>query len=136
MRRLTAQQQVMCRQWFRYLAVGVSNTVISFGLYVLLVDLGIHYLAAAVVSSAVAIANSYVLNRRWTFRSTEAHLSALTRFCVTQCGGMALDLGLLYSLVRVVELPRVPSQALAILAVSVATFLVNRRWTFAPTAGA
>jgi putative flippase GtrA len=56
-------------QWLRFVAVGVSNTVLSWCVYATLEALGVPYLLASAIAFAVGALNSYVLNRRWTFHS-------------------------------------------------------------------
>ena len=52
------------------------------------------------------------------------------RWAVVQGAGLALNLGLLYLFVDDVGIEKLLSQALATAVVTVATFLVNRAWTF------
>jgi putative flippase GtrA len=53
----------------RFAIVGVSNTLIDVGVFSLLaIGLSVLPAAANVVSYAVGTANSWVLNRCWTFR--------------------------------------------------------------------
>lgn len=68
---------------FRFLAVGVLNTLVG-----LLVIYGCKWLLgwgdvpANAVGYAVALANSFFLNRAWTFSDTGAVLPALLRFLI------------------------------------------------------
>src|SRR5437016_13978413 len=53
----------------KFSIVGASGYVVNLAVYVaLLRGAGLHYVAAAVCSFAVAVANNYTWNRRWTFR--------------------------------------------------------------------
>ena len=50
--------------------------------------LGIHHIAAAVLSFCVAVSNNFLLNRHWTFRATEGHagFQAVRFFAVSVAG--------------------------------------------------
>jgi len=66
----------------RFGLVGVSNTAIDFALYwilsrYVLVD---QYVAAKMISYFGAIANSYLMNKYWTFGSSERSFSEFARF--------------------------------------------------------
>ena len=52
------------------------------------------------------------------------------RWAVVQSAGLGLNLGLLYLLVHDAGLDELVAQALATVAVTISTFLVNRAWTF------
>jgi len=66
----------------RFGLVGVSNTLIDFALYwvlsrYVLVD---QYVAAKMISYFGALANSYLMNKYWTFGSSERSLAEAVRF--------------------------------------------------------
>ena len=69
-RRLSAPVVV---QFVKFGIVGVSNTLLAFAVYtVLLKVFGVWYLAASAIGFAVGAINGFLLNRRWTFASTWA----------------------------------------------------------------
>ena len=45
----------------------MSNTVLSFVAYAILIRIGVFYGAAGGLAFALGAANGYILNRRWTF---------------------------------------------------------------------
>ncbi|WP_338470606.1 GtrA family protein [Niallia sp. XMNu-256] len=57
--------------WFRFCTVGVSNTVIDFAVFFLLIRLGVPYLVSQVISFIAGMINSFIWNRKWTFRMGE-----------------------------------------------------------------
>ena len=106
-------------QWLRFVAVGVSNTLLSTLVFAALFHLGVHYLLASSVAFALGALNSYVLNRRWTFRSHDRRAPELARFACVQIVGLGVDLALLSGLVEVAGIPHVVAQVLAFPAASV-----------------
>jgi putative flippase GtrA len=124
---------LIVRQFAKYGIVGVLNTVIGFGLYVIFVKLGgIHYLLASALGYAIGAINSYMLNRHWTFRAGHiSHLSSAPRFALVQGFAIAGNLGLLYLFVHVAGVEKIAAQAVATVIVLSITFVVNRLWSFA-----
>ena len=127
-------------QWLRFAAVGVVNTAVSTAVFALLVDAGAHYVPASAIAFTLGALNSYVLNRRWTFRSHASRMPELGRFACVQAAGLVVDLVLLHAAIGGVGLPRLPAQLLVFPAASAVTFVLSRQWAFrgqrqAPVAG-
>ncbi len=56
-------------QFVKFGIVGVSNTLISFAMYTLLLKVfGVWYVAASGIGFAVGAVNGFLWNRAWTFR--------------------------------------------------------------------
>ena len=55
-------------QVIKFLLVGVSNTLISEGIYALLCLVGAHYLVASFVGFTVSIITSYLLSNKFVFK--------------------------------------------------------------------
>src|SRR3954447_19422896 len=117
-------------QWGRFVTVGALNTLLSWCVYVTLVGAGLHYLAASAIGFTVGVANSYALNRRWTFRSRGRRTPEALRFVAVQCTGLGVDVSLLYLLVDGIGVHHLLAQALVVPVASVVTFLLSRHWAF------
>jgi putative flippase GtrA len=118
------------RQFRRFLAVGVANTLLSFIAYRLLLAVSTPYVPAAALAFAVGAANGYVLNRRWTFGARDSRRARLLYLSV-QIFGAASTSALVLLFVRVVGTGKVGAYVAAIPPVTVCMFLANRVWTFA-----
>src|SRR5438105_14935645 len=82
-------------QFVKFGIVGVSNTLLTFAVYtVLLKGFGVWYLAASAIGFGVGTVNSFLLNRRWTFRGHVGDAFTPVRWAVVQCGGLAVNEGL------------------------------------------
>jgi putative flippase GtrA len=127
-RRLSAPVLV---QFVKFGIVGVSNTLLAFAIYtVLLKGFGVWYLAASAIGFVVGAINGFLLNRRWTFSGHVGDSLTPVRWGVVQGCGLALNEALLYGFVDGAGLEKLLGQACATAIVTVVTFFVNRSWTF------
>jgi putative flippase GtrA len=121
-------------QFVKFGIVGISNTLITFAVYTLLLEVfGVWYIAASAIGFVIGATNGFLLNRRWTFAGHVGDSLTPLRWGIVQTCGLGLNLGLLYLLVHDAGLDELVAQALATVAVTISTFLVNRAWTFRHT---
>ncbi len=118
-------------QFVKFGTVGVSNTLLTFIVYtVLLKVFGVWYLAASAIGFIVGATNGFLLNRRWTFKEHVGDALTPVRWGIVQGCGLALNVLLLLALVDGAGVEKLLSQVLAIGVVTTVTFLANRAWTF------
>lgn len=118
-------------QFAKFGIVGISNTLIAFAVYVLLLKVfGVWYLAASAIGFILGAVNGFLLNRAWTFRGHVGDSLTPVRWGVVQTCGLALNEGLLFLWVDGLGVDKLVGQALAIVIVTTVTFFVNRAWTF------
>ena len=65
---------------FRFLLVGILNTLVGYGLYALFLSLHINYLIANTMSTILGIIHSYLWNRFFTFKSKEKAGKEIVKF--------------------------------------------------------
>jgi putative flippase GtrA len=118
-------------QFLQFGIVGVSNTILAFAVYtVLLKVFGVWYIAASGIGFAVGAVNGFLLNRRWTFKEHTGDSLTPVRWAVVQTCGLAANLALVYAFVGGLALDELVGQACATVIVTVLTFTANRSWTF------
>ena len=118
-------------QFVKFGIVGISNTLITFAVYTLLLKgFGVWYLAASAIGFIVGATNGFVLNRRWTFRGHVGDALTPVRWAVVQGCGLGINEGLLFLFVHDASLDKLLAQALATVVVTLTTFFANRAWTF------
>lgn len=109
----------------RFAVVGVINTAVYYGLYLLL-RLAVPYLAAHLVATAIAMVGSFFMNTYWTFETKPTWkkfavfpLTNLTNYVVSTVGVVVL-----------VEFAKMDERVAPIVAALVAipvTFLLSRK---------
>jgi putative flippase GtrA len=118
-------------QFIKFGIVGVSNTLLTFVVYTLLLKVfGVWYLAASAIGFGVGATNGFLLNRRWTFREHVGDTLTPVRWAIVQGCGLGINEGLLYLFVHDVRLDKLLAQACATVVVTLSTFFANRAWTF------
>lgn len=87
-------------QFIKFSLVGVSNTLISEGLYVLIVFLGGHYIIASLIGFILSVLNAYYWNNRFVFKENESEekrvwWKALLKTYAAYAGGYIMNVLLL-----------------------------------------
>jgi putative flippase GtrA len=120
-------------QLAKYGVVGASNTLIGYGIYAFCVDvLLIQYEVSLAIAYVLGAINGYVLNRYWTFGGHDAdHAVSGGRYAAVQVGAFLVNLGLLHAAVAWLGVEKNVAQAVVVPIVFAATFVPNRRWSFA-----
>ena len=121
----------------RYGIVGVINTGIDFGVFwALLSFTALPLLPANVIAFSCGAANSFALNRWWTFRIPALPDSQSPRPWARQAVGFAVVtlLGLFCSTAVVLALAphmgAITAKAISVLVTFAVTFILNRRFVF------
>src|SRR4029077_5095784 len=84
-------------QFVKFGTVGVSNTLLTFLVYTLLLKVfGVWYLAASAIGFLVGAINGFLLNRRWTFKEHVGDALTPVRWGVVQGCGLGLNEVLLF----------------------------------------
>lgn len=119
------------KQFFRFLTVGVFNTI--FGYCVIFACM---YLAkispesSNIIGYAIGLIASYILNRRYTFNSKQNRHSEIIRFLAVFIVAYASNFAVLVILIHRVGIHEGVSQILAGLIYVFASFIMNKYYVF------
>lgn len=114
----------------KFLIVGGTNTALMYGLYLLLLWVGVAYVPAVIADYAIGIAVGYLLNRHWTFASQGRPTYGFLKYCTSYVGVFLLNLVLLVGFVELGDIDEGIAQIPAIGLATVASYLLQRRWVF------
>jgi putative flippase GtrA len=119
-------------QLIKFCAVGGSGYVVNLCVFAVCVEvLGLHHLIGATLAFVVAVMNNFWWNRHWTFKAGQGHAGfQAARFFIVSVAAFLFAASVLELLVSVVELPELPSQAIAIVAATPLNFIGNKMWSF------
>lgn len=123
-------------QFVKFGIVGLSNTLISIGVYQLCVHvLGWNYLAANACGLAISVVNAYYWNNRVVFGQGEKkplgqHVLGYLKSLTAYGGTFLLDSALLVFWVEAVHTGETLAPFLNLCVTIPLNFLVNKYWTF------
>lgn len=110
--------------------VGIVNTLISIGCYILFVKLGMHYILANILSYLIGLVNSYYWNKKWVFKNKENHFSVFVKFVIVNLIVLSINTGCLFLLVHQWGFNQYGSQLAATVLGMGINFILNNKWTF------
>ena len=123
--------------------MGGINTAVTFGLYAILVKLGVYYNLAMTVTYFLGIVLGFLMNRLWTFSDngsadTEPASTSITKSANTQFVQylmvyllvFVVNFLILNLLVQVFELGPILSQLIAVAISTVCSYALQKFWVF------
>ena len=119
-------------QFFKFGIVGISNTLISLGVYYLLVFLGLHYVLANASGFVLSVVNSYFWNSRFVFKEKNETNAAKSFFKVFVSYGISFALStiLLALLIDVLYISPFLAPILRLVFTIPLNFFMNKLWAF------
>ena len=121
-------------QFIRFSLVGVSNTLVFYAVYLGALWLGFSFVAAAAAGTAVGIANSYVLNKIFTFRTAAQasgkQLGEKVRFVTVYVAQYFVNIAVISVFVNIFGVPPELAGLPAIGAAVFVSFFGHKYWTF------
>ncbi len=121
------------RQFVVFSLIGLLNTAVHYCVFLLLFRaFGMPMLFASAIGYASGMANSYFMNRRWTFRVVAPPSTGeFLRFALVNLASLAVNLVVLEFLVGVGQLAPELAQVAAIAASLIVNFVGNKKWALA-----
>jgi putative flippase GtrA len=130
MKQLIARHHHSIGEFIKFALVGMLNTGVDVAIFFMLTWLGIPYVAAQVVSYSCGAANSYLLNKVWTFRSCGLSYAEIVRFVVVNLTSLGISVVFLTLLHDKAELGLAAAKGGATVCALAANFLGNKLWVF------
>lgn len=111
---------------------GVINTLIDFGVFTLLTSaFAVNMYAAQTAGYVCGMANSYLVNRKWTFNSTNPLFGCeLAKFIVVNLITLALSYGALFLFADWLGIHQTISKILVTCITMAVNFVLSRLWVF------
>jgi putative flippase GtrA len=120
------------KQLIRYGIVGVASNATIYALYLAVTWFGVEPKLAMTVLYMVGVAQSFVFNKKWSFRFSGSTAPALTRYLIAYTIGYGVNLVALMAFVDRLGLPHQFVQGVMIVVVAGLLFLAQRYWVFPP----
>ena len=118
------------REFARFAIVGVVSNAALFALYLVMTDMGTSPKLAATIAYALGVLQTFTFNRSWSFRDIGTPGPALARYVVVYAGGYIANMLVLAVLVDRAGYPHQWVQGATIVALAIASFLLQKYWVF------
>ena len=114
------------KQLTTFAAIGVLNTTVDVTIYTLLIWLTAPLLLAVIISTTAGMISSYVLNRRFTFKTS--HQPIVQFICITIAGLWILQPAVIWLLVQLLGITSTLGLSVARLAATSISLMWNFVW--------
>lgn len=121
------------RQLVGFCLVGMLNNIIAFGVYLLCLQLGMHYIVANVWGFLISVLNAYYWNNKYVFRSgnTSRWWKKLLKTYISYAGtGIVLSNVLLVVWIELCGISETYAPLITLVVTVPVNFLLNKFWTF------
>jgi putative flippase GtrA len=119
------------RQVIKYGIVGISNTIVTAAvIWVMMKLFGCPAVLSNLTGYVAGVLNSFILNKQWTFKSSDDWMDSAIRFGTVFGICYLLQLGLLFYLDRYLPIDPYYNQLIAMVFYTVINFLMNKFYTF------
>ena len=117
-------------QFFRYVVVGLASNAVLYAAYIALTEFGVEAKLAMTLLYLAGVAQTFVFNKRWSFRHGGTHAPAFVRYCAAYAIGYAINFVVLLLLVDRLGYPHRIVQGIMIVCLAVMLFVLQKFWVF------
>ena len=118
----------------RFSLVGIANTLIDFLMFTLFHGfIGLNYIVSQILGYSFGIANSFVLNKKWTFAGTNSNKKTgheLFQFIAVNLITLLVTLVTMNSLVQHLNINVYISKVIVTFIAQITNFLAYKLWIF------
>ena len=110
--------------------VGIINTVVGYGAYLVFLYFNFHYLIAMIFSHIIGVTHSYFWNKYWTFKSkTKSHKEKF-KFATVYTITFVINGILLSIFVEIFKISTQLSGFIALISVTLLSYAGHKFWSF------
>ncbi len=120
-------------QFIKFGIVGLVNNAIYYAVYLILVKLNMHYVAANIIAFTVSVFNSYYWNNKYVFKTEEKRTwwKTFIKTYISYAGtGILLSNALLILWVEVCGISELIAPLIDLVITVPINFLINKYWAY------
>jgi putative flippase GtrA len=122
-------------QFIKFGIVGLSNTIIAYAIYFLLVYFGLHYIVASVIAFVISVLNSFFWNNKYVFKKQQDHKrnilhSLLKTYLSYAFTGLILQNILLVVFIDFMHISKYIAPLFGLTVTVPLNFVLNKLWAF------
>ena len=123
--------QALLTQFIKFGLVGLSNAIVLYGVYYLLLKAGMHYILAYIIAFILSVLNAYLWNNRFVFKnSTESFFKKIIKVYASYTFTFLLSTILLYVWVDLLHISDKIGPIINIIITTPINFIMNKIWAF------
>ena len=123
--------QALLTQFIKFGLVGLSNAIVLYGVYYLLLKAGMHYILAYIIAFILSVLNAYLWNNRFVFKnSTESFFKKIIKVYASYTFTFLLSTVLLYVWVDLLHISDKIGPIINIIITTPINFIMNKIWAF------
>ncbi|MBD5137887.1 MAG: GtrA family protein [Ruminococcus sp.] len=116
-------------RFIKFCIVGVSNTVISLGIYYIFIVFDPKlYIIGNIVGFVVSVLNSYFWNSRFVFKKTDEKAKTLFKTFAAYGSNLFIGTAILYIFVDVIKISEFIAPLLGLLITVPLNYFINKNW--------
>jgi len=124
-------------QFFKFVAVGLLNTAITYAIYFSLVYMGVHYLIASTTAFVLSVLNAFFWNHKFVFKDESGGRRNILRALVKTYAsyafsGFVVTNIMLYILIDVLGVSKYIAPFFCLLVTVPLNYILNKLWAFKP----
>ena len=117
-------------QTFKFIIVGILNTVVGYGVYFICIHLGIKYQISLILSSIVGVTHSFFWNKYWTFKAKGYVNKEIVRFISVYMISYIINALMLSFFVENIKIDQNLAQIYAISIITLISYIGHKYWSF------
>ncbi len=118
-------------QFIKFSFVGVSNTLISFAIYYLLVYININYIIANILGYIISSIWGYILNKKWVFKvKKDKIIKSIIKYYIVYGSSFLINILCMYFWVEVLNISKIIAPILTMCITVPYNFIFNKIWAF------
>jgi putative flippase GtrA len=124
-------------QFIKFGIVGLSNTVIAYITYVILVYIGLYYIFANIIAFIISVLNSFYWNNKYVFKNNaksklDIFKSLIKTFISYAFSGIVIGNLLLFIFVDILHISKYIAPFFGLVISVPLNFILNKLWAFRP----
>jgi putative flippase GtrA len=118
-------------QFIKFGFVGISNTLISIGIYYLLVYFKFNYIIANILGYIISSIWGYTLNSKWVFNQSDIKISkSVMRYYIVYGSSFLINILCMYIFVDILDISKIIAPILTMMVTVPYNFIFNKVWAF------
>lgn len=128
--KVTCEMKATFGQLIRYGIVGTFSNVVGYVLYLVITAAGVEHKLAMTLVYVMGVWQTFILNKRWSFRQDGMYGPAFKRYCTAYGLGYLINLTSLFLFVDQLGYPHQIVQGILVLSLAIILFLLQKFWVF------